>query len=196
MTVIKKLEIKKLLKQLDFIESDYLYKNELINEIDTEFLNSVNNFLAYHPDVKEIFDKKISTKINNILTSRLETEPITDAEPTVVDKDPKLRKLFRKIAKITHPDITKDSEMNELYVKSKTHYESDDLSGLYLLCDQLKIDFEIDDIDTELIQEKILSLKNKIEFLESTVTWRWYNETDQTRKQKLIVDYITRRLHD
>ena len=63
MNKIKQLEIKKLLKELDYIESDFVYKNELVQEADNSFIRSVNELLLKHPDLKEIFDKKINSKI-------------------------------------------------------------------------------------------------------------------------------------
>ena len=38
---IKKLEIKKLFKELDFLESDYEYRNEVINAVDSNFIEEV-----------------------------------------------------------------------------------------------------------------------------------------------------------
>ena len=66
MNKIKQLEVKKLIKELNFVESDYTYKNEMVNEIETLFINSVNDFLEKHPELKEIFDKKVNQKIENI----------------------------------------------------------------------------------------------------------------------------------
>ena len=41
MSKLKRLEVKKLLKELDFIESDFNYKNEIVFEADSEFIKSV-----------------------------------------------------------------------------------------------------------------------------------------------------------
>ena len=43
MSKLKRLEVKKLLKELDFIESDFNYKNEIVFESDSEFIKSVND---------------------------------------------------------------------------------------------------------------------------------------------------------
>jgi len=60
MSKLKQLESKKLIKELEFIESDYNYKNELVSEADSEFIKSLNLFLERHPQLKEIFDRKIN----------------------------------------------------------------------------------------------------------------------------------------
>ena len=44
------------LKELDYIESDFEYRSEVISEADSEFIKSINEFLATHPELKEIYD--------------------------------------------------------------------------------------------------------------------------------------------
>ena len=44
MSKIKLLQLKKLLKELEYIESDFEYRSELISEADNEFIKSINNF--------------------------------------------------------------------------------------------------------------------------------------------------------
>jgi hypothetical protein len=49
MSKLKQLEIKKLMKELDFIESDFTYKSEIVHEADNNFIKSVNELLEEHP---------------------------------------------------------------------------------------------------------------------------------------------------
>jgi hypothetical protein len=70
MSKLKQLEIKKLLKELDFIESDFTYKSEVIHEADSNFIKTVNDLLEEHPLLKEVFDKKINSKIDHIFEKR------------------------------------------------------------------------------------------------------------------------------
>ena len=64
MNKLKSLEIKRLLKELDFIESDYEYRNLVVHEADTQFINSITEFLSQHPELKKIYDDKVTEKIN------------------------------------------------------------------------------------------------------------------------------------
>lgn len=45
-------------------------------------------------------------------------------------KDKRLTALFRKIARRTHPDKTKDPEIQALFIPARKYYEEDDLEGL------------------------------------------------------------------
>lgn len=225
MSKIKRLETKKLLRELEFIESDYDYKNEVISEADGDFLNSVNAFLISHPELKEMFDKKINDKIDQMIKKK------EDEARTMVDKDeaernedgglgeeseskeendiniseqdvqdiedvrsPKLKKLYREIVKLTHPDKVKNSKLNDLYIKGTGFYDKNDLAGLYSICDELNIEYEVDEEDNVLISTKISTLKQRIGFMESTYTWKWHFSKDDSEKNNIILAYIRMQL--
>ena len=67
MNKLKTLEIKKLLKELEFTESDFEYRNLAVSEADSLFINSINDFLGQHPELKKIYDDKITEKINKTI---------------------------------------------------------------------------------------------------------------------------------
>ena len=60
MNHLKYLEFQRLMKELQFVESDYEYQNEIIRIKDSDFLNSVNDFLNNYPELQEIFTNKKS----------------------------------------------------------------------------------------------------------------------------------------
>lgn len=208
MSKIKQLEIKKLMRELDFIESDFNYKNEIVQEADSNFINSVNSLLEQHPLLKEVFDKKINGKIENIfqqkdeeIKEKIENEDVINEsfnfeDDVIVRKviDKKVRKLYREIAKLTHPDLVSNKKLNELYLKATRFYNDNDITGTYSVCDELDIDYEPEDSDNQIISEKIISLKSRISFMESTLTWVWYHSTDEVEKEQLILRYIKNQL--
>jgi hypothetical protein len=206
MNKLKQLEIKKLMKELDFIESDFNYKNEIVHEADNEFIKSVNNVLEEHPLLKEVFDKKINSKIENIFQERSDEikekieleENLNDSveEEVIVRKviDKKVKKLYREIAKLTHPDVVNNKKLNELYLKATQFYNNNDITGTYSICDELDIDYEPEESDNELISSKINGLKNRISFIESTLTWVWYHSNDDKQKEQILLRYIKNQL--
>jgi hypothetical protein len=205
MSKLKHLEIKKLMKELDFIESDFNYKNEIVQEADSSFIKSVNDLLEQHPLLKDVFDKKINGKIESIFQQKneeieekieIEESNFEIEEEVIVKKvvDKKVRKLYREIAKVTHPDIIINKKLNELYLKATQFYNDNDITGTYSVCDELDIDYEPEDSDNQLISEKIVSLKSRINFMESTLTWVWYHSTDETEKEQLVLRYIKNQL--
>ena len=220
MNKFKQLEQKKILKELDYIETDFEFKNEIISEVDSEFINNVNEFLKERPVLKEKFDKKMGRKFDDATDNKNSDENNKDEEggekvnPDQIEdnlnddsdvseeveiepkkeKSPKVKKLYREIVKLTHPDKVKVKKLNDLYLKATEYYESDDITGLYTICTELGIEYELDESDNESILLKIKSLKGKIGFIESTFTWKWYSAKDK-EKETLILNYIQLQLN-
>ncbi len=202
MDKIRKLEIKKLIKELDYIESDFLYKNEIISEIESQFISSVNLFLEDYPELKKLFDDKINQKFDNIIKTKLEdTKPAENDELKAETSESseakfnKIKKLYRQIVKATHPDKIINSKLNDIYINATRYYNTMDITGIYSICDDLEIAYQIDDDDYNLIIDKIDNLKNRINFIESTITWLWYQSEDETIKKDLIINYIKKQLN-
>ena len=209
MNKLKSLEIKKLLKELEFTESDFEYRNLAVSEADSLFINSINDFLGQHPELKKIYDDKITEKINKTIekiqkksndeTENSENKNVQDdissiEEEQKNDEDKanisQIKKLYREIVKLTHPDKVKSNKHNELYIKSSKYYESGNKIGIYSICNELDIEYEIEEDDVILISEQISSLKNKINFIESTFAWQWYNCEDEMLKSQILINFI------
>lgn len=195
MSKLKKLEVKKLLKELDFLTSDLDYKNELVFEADNNFIKNVNEFLDKNPEVKKIFDRKIDDRLNKIIMEKVEKTHdqniIPDeTEDIIIKKDDKIRKIYREIAKKTHPDKVDNKKLNDIYIKASTHYDDNDIIQIYSICDELGIDYDIDDTDDKLIITKIDNIRQKIKFIESTTTWKWFYTEDDGLKNEIILNYI------
>ena len=69
MNKIHQLEIRKLLKEFDYLKSDYEYKNEIVFEADNSFMRNLNEFLDKNFVLKEMFDKKVNGKIDILIKS-------------------------------------------------------------------------------------------------------------------------------
>jgi hypothetical protein len=211
MNKVKSLEFKKLFKELEFIESDFEYRNEIISEADSQFINSINQFLENHPELKEIYDNKVTEKINQSIKKKEESEEKNDdsisddtenSEDESEDiekveeetKDRKsvseIKRLYREIVKLTHPDKVKNKKLNEMYLKATKYYDDNNKIGIYAVCNELSIQYEITTEDIQLIYDEIKRLQQKINFLESTYTWKWYNCVDEEQKSQILLNYI------
>lgn len=124
-----------------------------------------------------------------------EFEFFSDDEIEVDVKKTKLKKLYRQIVKTTHPDKIKNDRLNELYLKATKYYSDNDFAGTYSICSELNIEFEVDDEERNLISDQILNMKNRIEFIEKTMSWRWFN-SDDVQKQKIMFEYLKIRLNN
>lgn len=186
---ISKIESIKILKHLDYIKSEYEYMREIINKNDNLFLDEVNKFIEGHPDVKKILnldDRNNHTKENN---NKEDIKIEAEAEKTFkkVEKSQKIKNIYRKIAKITHPDLTKNEVLSNLYKKATYFYEISDINSLYKICEDLEIKYEIEEEEIKKMYEEIEDYKERINFLERTFTWDWHKAKN---KQRVIMEYI------
>lgn len=207
MSRINYLKIKKILKELDYIESDYEYKSEIVSESDPEFIRNINIFLERYPELKGMFDKYIGNKIDNTIKKNTDEIKKNEFEDNIeiheedentediinVEEDIKISKtkgLYRDIVKLTHPDKVNNKKLNDIYIKSTKLYNDNNLPGLYLICEELKLDYDIEDDDISDILDRINLLKERIGFIHETFTWKWLNSSSDDERDQIILAYV------
>lgn len=188
MNSIKYLEFQRLLRELQFVESDYIYQSEVLKLSDSEFLKNVDVILNQFPELREIYNRRQDEIYKNIIT---ETSINSFEEPQkLLPENTEVKKLYRDIVKTTHPDKIKNHKLNELYLEATQAYENNDLITLYKVCSELNIDFELPDNYVDELGSKIQSLKKQISFLESTFTFKWIKSSTQDDKNKVVIEFI------
>ena len=196
MKKLHQLEARKLLKELDYVKSDYEYKNEIVFEADNSFMRSLNDFLEKNPVLKEMFEKKSNRSIDDLIRKvpAENIEAVVDEcnEVTIVENkvDERLKSIYRSIAKKTHPDKILDARLNDLYITASSMYESNDIMGIYSICDQLGISYDLSSEDIDSLKSQIAQAKEGIFFMESTFSWKWHHAEDEGEKSRLLVEYI------
>jgi hypothetical protein len=197
MNKLHQLEVRRLLKELDYIKSDFDYKNEIVFEADNSFMRSLNEFLEKNIVLKEMFDKKINSGIDDLIRNRsfesvIESVSDEESEMVIVEKivDKKLKKIYRNIAMKTHPDKISDVRLNDIYIMASKMYDTNDVMGIYSICDQLGIPYDLSIEDGEILKSQISMMKERVGFMESTFTWKWYHTDDEKEKSQILVDYI------
>ena len=207
MNRLKNLEMNKLFKELDYIQSDFEYTNEVITTSELDFLNDVTNFLKINPQLKELYDRKIQNRIDDLISKNQVSEELqildSDAieekeivenniEEDIIDNDvdKKIKSVYRSIVKLTHPDKVKDNKLNNYYLKATNLYDKKDIIGLYSICPEIGIIFDFNEINVVDIKDKIQTLKDRIKFMESTFTWKWFYSKDEDERMLLIFNFI------
>lgn len=196
MASLQELEIKRIMKELDFYESDYEYKNEIVMQAEIQFIKNVNDFLSQNPELKALFDEKVQKRLEDNIKKKSEEEEQLENNSEEEEQgekkfiSPKMKKLYREIVKRTHPDKIKDKKLNEIYIKATKYYNDADLLYIYKICSDLHIYYEIDIEDNEFLKDKIVSFKDKISFIQATYTWKWNFTETESEKNLIILDYI------
>ena len=97
-------------------------------------------------------------------------------------KPKKLRDLYKKLSKHTHPDKGGDEdEFNQV----KESYDKEDLLALLSLAGQYNVDFEIEDEDQEMVEKSCLSIENEINNTKSTLSWAYFTG-DRSKKKAVL----------
>jgi archaellum component FlaC len=187
MNYLKYLEFNRLMRELQFVESDFEYQSEIIKLSDDQFLRSVNDFLVDYPELDDIYSKKRNTFNEKLLEDSFVNKE--DIEDIVKEKIPEAKKLYRTIVKSTHPDKVNNIRLNDLYKEATRAYEENDIITLYKVSNELNIEFEFSDDIIIDIRERIDMLKSKTKMLESTYTFKWIKSDDDERN-KIILEFI------
>lgn len=196
---------------------DFSKKIEIINQNIPKFMSEVNKFLETNPQMKELIGEvqengenvesvyiedeyNSSDEINNTIDQVVERVEQQSHLPVLVDidieksdenidelRDRKIKNIYRKIVKLTHPDKTFDEFLHEFYIKATTYYNEKDLLSLFYLCYKLQINFTVDNSEIEELNLKISDFKNKNKFLDNNLTLVWFYSHE---KEKVILRYI------
>lgn len=208
-----KLKFKKLVKQAEFVHADLDYHTGLLSEAKQKFLDRVNEVLnSLSPEERKVIEEFQKEKNLRALAEKeaqdsveeefdeLEDESLTVAvveddgdgfevdpalEPTDIPevKASALKKLFYKIADLTHPDKTAARGKNKLEVKqlekifknAQSAYSSGNWYVLYTIA--LDLDIQVEDPSEEQIawiEEDIKGTLGKISQIGSLIAWAWY----------------------
>ena len=130
---LKKLENKKILQEYTYIKTDLILKKSILEESQSEFMKIVYDKIGNKR-------KKLEEDINNELKQEKEKKDFPD------NLKKKAKNLYREIPKKTHPDKDTFGVYTNIFSESAIAYEDCDLLTLYSICDQLHIEYEIDEI--------------------------------------------------
>jgi len=105
-----------------------------------------------------------------------------------------MRKLYRRISKITHPDKIESDFLNEYFKKASAAYAENNISELITIASFLNIDTS--DVDKEAIAKElkgdIFTKQFFIANTKSSLAWRWANADTEKEKEdirKIIKEY-------
>ena len=177
---LQHLEVKKLLQEYSFLLIDEQYKQEVIAANKEEFLTRVRESNS---------------------TPEPEPEPATATKPDKPRIDPntvdtstkdKVKRLYREIAKRTHPDRCTDATLHELYVTATEAAEEFDLFALYELCNRLDITHSVDAEDKDILKQRILHKKEELKAIEASFIWLYAHAPSDEHRKKLIEQFVNK----
>ena len=189
MNHLKYLEFQRLMKELQFVESDYQYQSEIMRISDIEFFKSVEIILNQFPQLKDIYNQKQDEHLHKIISQSISDKFTEIKVPNEKIELPEAKKLYRDIAKATHPDKIKNDKLNNLYLEATEAYEQNDIVTLYKVCSELNLEFELPDNFINQVKTKIISYKQQTSYFENTYTYKWL-KSEEVGKNKIVIEFI------
>jgi hypothetical protein len=144
--------------------------------------------IPYTPEIQS--ETRESSNINDTVNDAVNDAVNDSVNKEVDDKDQKIKKLYRQIATRTHPDKVKLKFLNDIYLKAKTAYQAKDLFSIYLICNDLDIEYKLDDNEVSDFDKNIKALRHSNSITELTYLWIWYFEEDLNKKMKILQQFI------
>lgn len=183
-------ENKRLIKELQFVESDFYYLDEMIKCTNPLFNKAIDEMVNSIPEIKDAF-VKTNTDTQNDSIEENQNDILNIDVKTTNDFDPNLKNLYRQIVKKTHPD--KVSNLESIYIEATKAYETYDITTILQISWNLEIPFEMTDEYRVIINNRIEDFKSRRIFLENSLTFKWL-KADENNKPLIVVEYLKNKM--
>jgi hypothetical protein len=179
---LKQLEIKKLLSEYEYLIVDDEYKQQIISDYSSQFINEINEKSGIKEEKSEEDEEIIPPEEREVI-KKINDEDLTD------ETKKRMKSMFREIMKKTHPDKVQSEELVEIYIKSKEAYETNDILGLCFYANKLNVIVELSDMEVEILKDMIKKKKEELETIEKSWLWLWYKAGTEQAKDNVVKLY-------
>lgn len=181
---LKKLQIRKLIQEYEFLNTEDEYKKEVIDQNKNTFMEKVGEMRKTlnipFPEPKEPNVEEIENEVSK------ETKPENVSEST----KSKVKKIYREIVKLTHPDRTNSEELVEIYRKATTAADNYNILELYEISVQLKIPIELDMEDIETLMFLIGKKREELKKIDGSFIWLWFTSQTEEEKENIVTMFV------
>jgi len=113
-------------------------------------------------------------------------EELEDIEKSSGAKNKTMKKLYRKIASLIHPDKNPGEERAKLFQKAVSAYREGDFAELLSVADDVGIEPpSLTTKDIKLLEKSIGNIRSKIKAKKETFGWQWANIEEPAQKENL-----------
>lgn len=175
---LKNLKLDLLLKELKLLDSEKQYVDEFTSHYRPIFMDELGKN-GYKPNIQTG-----DTTTNTIGSKQKKVIEVGDEELKTI------KSVFRSIAKLCHPDKTKNIYKNKLYDEAQIAYDINDLLALYKITKKLNLDVELNLTTIFLLEKIVEDRKKEVKSVETSFLWLWANEENEDKKKDIINKFI------
>lgn len=183
MDKLKKLEVKRILNEYSLTKINEEYMLELISANTREFLKEINEALGNEA-------QKENSQEEQSENPAPKKEEIYNLDAFTESTKQKMKKIYREIVKLTHPDKVDSEKLNSLYIDAKTAYYHNDIMELFYIATSLDIDVDVEDDDLKTFNNIIEDKRKRAKLLESSFLWLWIQAVTPEMKRKVVNFFI------
>ena len=172
--------------KLQYLQLELEEREEELRGLERDFLSELSSFQL------ETFSPPPSPQTAaSAQSSQPRAADVMDFSPPVEGPE-EVKKLWRSIAMVTHPDKTGgDDRKDDLYKRAGDSWRSGSYINLYKIA--LELGIEPPDTDTTyvILESLTAELEKKIREREKSLLWEWGHSSDPAKRQGLMDAYLT-----
>jgi len=178
---LKKLQIKKLIQEYEFLTTENEYRKEVIEDNKNSFMEKVGEIR-----------KALNIPVSDVISGNTQTEVIKEEKPDNISDSTKskVKKIYREIVKLTHPDRTNSEELIEVYRKATMAADNYNILELFQICVELKIPIELDMDDVDVLNFLIKTKKDNIKKIDGSFIWLWLNAKTEEERENIVEMFV------
>lgn len=198
-------KLQKVLLELKFLYADLEYHEEVmadaLQEFQAAFLKKAKEEGVILPKTEEEAsapnnDTELGFQSN--IDDQNETEDLevpSEEEPKDDREETEFQNLFRKITKLTHPDLypsdseAKKKEKIDKFIKAKKAVVNKNWFELYSIAIDLGVELPtLSAIHIKWMDEEVKKVKKAVQKIKGSLVWNWYH--DEAKREKYMDSYI------
>jgi len=187
---IEQKKYKRLRKELQFVQSELEYVQEILNQAHLDFQEHYVKFCEDNEIDINALSKEHSEKIDQLIPKPEIKETGVVKYKNKTEKG-SFKKIYKKIARKLHPDLGGDEKE---FKEATSAMQEKNFEKILDICDKHDILIEIDSEILQLLEEQILQIKEKINKEKSTYSWKLYSCGKNVFCKNLVIQEFLKHL--
>jgi hypothetical protein len=188
----------KLVFELNYLYVDVDYHEAVFEDAKLEFHAHLKEELKKTWDPNKCKRPNLDTKVGEFKEPDLSADLDNGTSEAL---DPDVQALFRKITKLTHPDLCPPTDSEEVkqakiekFIKAKEAAIKNNWHALCKIALELGIELPaFNEKHLKWLETEITTLKDKAKYIESTAIWQWYhNEKLREQIMRAYLEQVTK----
>ncbi len=205
-----------LILQIRYLKAQLMINEQIFEEAQVEFAKAYHEVCKTVPEHERIVLEGAlmeETKANQEEKEKKQKqdEPKEEPQPEQVDEaheeimpiknekpeDPNVKKIYRAIARKSHPDKLRNAskeevkEKEDLFKEAQTAIQQKDFLTLYDIAKRLDVDLpEPEEGQIKLLTNNVNQVKKELKLIKETAAWQWHHEENEDKKEVLLIRYM------